>query len=290
MPKPWPVQKRHFQKWSRPGSQAGTPSPLPKQVNDESPESPADKAVRPRHQTSSSSVCWSGDTRVAVPETCWRSQGQVPRASSVGAPLFMQPTAKAKGLPRPKQMQPSGECTRPMLVKEEPGSAKDEARPTGKRDFPTLQQLEKAKGLTFGRKAPKDEFIIFLERYLARSAAEGVDYEYSTSRSGGRFFCSLRVWAWSDTKVYRGTPAQYLSQAEVAAARAFLADPDVIRAAARLPPPLVMVRKHFWGMICEAHPDLGSDRRTILQKEAVNKYLRECYDSGCSNAIADGIS
>eukprot|EP00438_Fugacium_kawagutii_P025419 Skav235455 [mRNA] locus=scaffold2206:391281:391496:- [translate_table: standard] len=67
----------------------------------------------------------------------------------------------------------------------------------------------------------------------------------------------------------------------------FLADPQVIEAARFLPPPLDLVRRHFFGVVSEEHPGLSGKEKKQIADERVKEYYSKCLESGCRNAITD---
>ena len=163
---------------------------------------------------------------------------------------------------------------------------KEEAEAKKKRGSFTAEDLENAKGMILGQKSPKEEVHVFVERYCARQITKEVDYKYSAKPSRGGWIASLTVWAWSND-AYWGTLCWDQRDAEAAAARAFLEDPEVIDAAAHLPPPLHMIRHYLWPIVYNLNPELSVSERQARVEEGVQKYISECVSSGCRNAISD---
>lgn len=243
-------------------------------------ENPPEKQLHPGRQ--SLVQLHRGDAQVVKSEGALGSEGKVPEG-----PTFMMPTSKVRAKPpMDRQKWPRGECTPPLPAKEKLTVKSEDAACARPGNRPTLEQVEAAKGLQLGQKAPREEAVIFIELYLARQPKHGEDYEYAVYPCRRGYVASLTVWAWSN-HTYWGDPAWNDKQARVEAAKKFLADPQVIEAATLLPPPLEIVRRHFFGVVSEEHPGLPGKEKKQIADERVKEYYSKCIESGCRNAITD---
>ena len=167
---------------------------------------------------------------------------------------------------------------------------------------PTLEDLEEAKGMVFEKMEPKNAVHSFCVRYCARDVVKDVDYqyvlEYSGGMVGGMVSVKLHVWVWSQDRSYPGGPVSLSLHgskarhiAEKQAAQSFLADPDVVIAAKKLPPPIDMIRRYCWHKVMsEERKERADESAADLQGSLeihMQAYMTQCYFDGCRNAITD---
>lgn len=162
----------------------------------------------------------------------------------------------------------------------------------GKRPLTDEEDLEASKGMSLDGVHPKERVNTFLSRFFGRSMVKGQDISYETKSVQQGFVSKLVVPVWSDSQSYFGQACENQKAAEVSAAEAFLADPQVMETANQLPPPMWKVRR------CERdkqkgiiQSSSGSRKTKAVQKStqaARDRYNQ--YRDSCRTATWDGVA
>ena len=181
-------------------------------------------------------------------------------------------------------------------MKTEDEFGKEKSNRKGKRPLTDEKALEASKGMRLDGVHPKERVNTFLSRYkkqernvLTRSFGH-ISYETKSVQQG--FVSKLVVSMWSDSQSYFGQVREKEKAAEVPAAEAFLADPDVMETANQLPPPMRKVR-HFERDKQKEHiqSSSGSGKTKAVQDAAQAAHdTYNQYQGRCRQAFWDGVA
>ena len=177
-------------------------------------------------------------------------------------------------------------------VKTEDEFGKEKSNRKGKRPLTDEKALEASKGMRLDGAHPKERVNTFLSRYFGRSMIKGQDISYETKSVQQGFVSKLVVSMWSDSQSYFGQVREKEKAAEVPAAEAFLADPDVMEIANQLPPPMRKVR-HFERDKQKEHiqSSSGSGKTKAVQDAAQAAHdTYNQYQGRCRQAFWDGVA
>ena len=106
------------------------------------------------------------------------------------------------------------------------------------------------------------------------------------------FVSALHVPIWSE-EVFFGQACATEKEAKVSAAEAFLSNPAVIEAAAKLPPPAWKTRKHVREENKDTLRSLSNSKKSRFAeelKEASKERFNSFREEGCGNAFWDGVA
>ena len=134
---------------------------------------------------------------------------------------------------------------------------------------------------------PKTLLSRFLNRYYNREIRNGVDFKYFGRKCAEGWAAGVTVRDWSD-EAYWGHPCHDWKAAEAAAARCFLSDPQVVEAAAHLPPPPKLVRRYFRSMIIASEVHKSDEERTEEIAKLTREYHLSCSLWRCRNSDTNG--
>ena len=165
-------------------------------------------------------------------------------------------------------------------------------RRKGKRPLMDREDVEASKGMNLDGLHPKETVNTFLSRYAGRSMVKGQDISYETKSVPQGFVSKLVVPVWSDSQSYFGQACATEKAAEVSAAQAFLADPEVIETASNLPPPMWKIRRCMRDQHKATVQSLSGSRKTKAVQKATqaahDRYNK--YRDSCRTAIWDGVA
>eukprot|EP00438_Fugacium_kawagutii_P012215 Skav227257 [mRNA] locus=scaffold378:86766:87593:- [translate_table: standard] len=154
-----------------------------------------------------------------------------------------------------------------------------------------VEELERLKGMTYGEgnRLPTKDLVAFLTRYFGYRMKRGEHFEFSTHPSEGGFVAVLEVLIWS-SQSYVGRWAWTGEAAREEAAKDFLLQPEVFRAAENLPPPIGRVRDFFFYRLkaTDLYRHMLYPEFKAVVEEYTREYISQCLDTGCRNAFTDG--
>jgi len=177
-------------------------------------------------------------------------------------------------------------------VKTEDEFGEEYSNRKGKRPLMDEKALEASKGMRLDGAHPKERVNTFLSRYFGRSMVKGQDISYETKSVQQGFVSKLVVSVWSHSQSYFGQARETEKAAEVSAAEAFLADPDVMEIANQLPPPMWKVRQFERDKQKEhIQSSRGSGKTNSVQESTQTAHdTYNQYQGRCRTAFSDGVA